>query len=287
MKNLILIVAVTLVCFSCNKEDITTANNEKNYGYSFSAPDEFHNQNEFVCLNPEEAEAGQIFHIDNKAWLWGGLSIIQAFNVSNWSLEISQLGSGLGRETIESLVYPHYNNENPSYKNESAILVETNQYYKAYPLSLMAKYEVVNDEIDGIPVVVAYCPLANLPVVYKRNVCETELFFAASGYTYVEENKLHKRKNLIVNNKGEIESFVLWDRNTESLWYPLMDVGVSGKMLGKNLATFNKTKWKVVNNLKDAIVGLGKPVKILGEQEQLNLTAAVNELINTPINCEL
>jgi|GEM_PF-921662 len=287
MKNLVFVFCIALVCFSCNKENVIQSNTEKNYVYSFPAPDEYHNQNQFECLEPSLAGAGQIFHLNNKAWLWGGLNIKQAFDVSNWSLKIDQLGSGLGRETIESLVYPQYDNENPSYKNDSAILVETNDHYKAYPLSLMIKHEVINDEIDGVPVLVAYCPLANLAIVYERKICNSALFFAASGYTYVEHTKIHRKQNLITNSEGEVQSFILWDRNTESLWYPLMDVGVSGKMLGKKLKPFNKTKWKVVNNLLSETERLDKPVKILGEKEQLNLNVEAIEIISITIDCEL
>jgi len=285
MKNLLGLIVFILLLSSCNKENSIEFQNDKNYSHNFVAPDEFHNQNQFVCLEPELAEAGQIFHLDNKVWLWGGRNLTQAFNVSNWSLKIEQLGSGLGRETIESLIHPKYNNTNKAYKNEGAILVESNDHYKAYPLNLMAKYEVVNDEIDGVPIVIAYCPLANLSVVYERSMCNTELFFATSGYTYKENTKIHNKQNLITNNDGEVESFVLWDRNTESLWYPLMDIGVSGEMLGKTLKTLSKAKWRVVENLNLETAMLDKQVKVLGENEQLNLIANITNIISKGINC--
>ena len=76
----------------------------------------------------------------------------------------------------------------------------------------------------------SYCVLADLGAVYSRNYNSKELTFALSGYTYYDKN--------IWNG---LDGFVLWDRETESLWWPLVGKAVSGKLKGVNLLELNKT----------------------------------------------
>ena len=82
----------------------------------------------------------------------------------------------------------------------------------------------------------AYCILADLGAVYKRQYGEQELTFALSGYTYFDEKVW-----------DGLDGFVLWDRETESLWWPLIDKAVSGPLKDVKLLKLEDAKWEDVN----------------------------------------
>jgi hypothetical protein len=44
-----------------------------------------------------------------------------------------------------------------------------------------------------------------------------------------------------------LDGFVLWDRETESLWWPLIDEAVSGEMKGTRLKKYDQSKWLDTN----------------------------------------
>ena len=85
-----------------------------------------------------------------------------------------------------------------------------------YPVHLIEPHQVVNDELAGVPVVVTYDPLTALPRAYRREVEGRELSFGVSG--------------LIYNS-----NFLLYDRETESLWVQFSGQAISGPMSGKQL----------------------------------------------------
>ena len=43
-----------------------------------------------------------------------------------------------------------------------------------------------------------------------------------------------------------LDGFVLWDRETESLWWPLIGKAISGPLKEVKLIEMNKSKWKDV-----------------------------------------
>jgi hypothetical protein len=73
---------------------------------------------------------------------------------------------------------------------------------RSYPLEIMGWHEIANDRFGNLPIAIGYCPLAQLTAAYERRVGEQTLTLAASGWTYQQ-------------------TFVLYDLETESLWYPL------------------------------------------------------------------
>ena len=108
-----------------------------------------------------------------------------------------------------------------------------------YSVNLLINHEIVNDEINGHPIMAAYCILADLGAIYTREYCDETLTFALSGYTYSDPEVW-----------GGINAFVLWDRDTESLWWPLIDKAVSGHMKDEPLKKFTghwkDTDWKTI-----------------------------------------
>ena len=86
----------------------------------------------------------------------------------------------------------------------------------AHPVHLLEHHQVVNDEVNGIPVVVSYDPLTGIPLAHRRTVDERVLTFGVSGLIYNAQ-------------------FLLYDRETESLWAQYEGLAVSGPLAGKKL----------------------------------------------------
>ena len=62
---------------------------------------------------------------------------------------------------------------------------------------MMMRYEIVNDELGGVPISLTFCPLCNAAMVLDRRVGDKVLDFGTTG----------KLRN---------SELVMWDRQTES-----------------------------------------------------------------------
>lgn len=184
----------------------------------------------------EALDRGILFYENEKKLLYGGANDDWHFEINNLTLDECRLSSGLGRESFHALIDPEYipvQEETYAYREtERTIVVFSDDGPMAYPISLVRSHEVVNDVIDGKPVAIVYCVLANFFRVYSRRVCDTVFTFALSGYTYNDPNIWDGR-----------DGFVWWDRETESLWWPLIDESVSGTMQGAALNVFPQGNW--------------------------------------------
>jgi len=87
---------------------------------------------------------------------------------------------------------------------------------RAYPIFMIEWHQVVNDQIAGDPVAVTFGPLAGTPRVYLRKVEGRELRFGVSGLVYNA-------------------NFLMYDRETESLWSQFLGSAISGRYSGREL----------------------------------------------------
>ncbi|RMG85947.1 MAG: DUF3179 domain-containing protein [Bacteroidetes bacterium] len=104
---------------------------------------------------------------------------------------------------------------------------------KAYPLRILERHEVVNDEIDGQPIAITWSPLCRSAIVFLRDIQGIRRTFASSG--------------LIFNN-----ATLLFDYETRTLWSQIMGRAISGNAAGTPLeflpvivTTFKK--WRELN----------------------------------------
>jgi hypothetical protein len=86
----------------------------------------------------------------------------------------------------------------------------------AYPVKILNFHEIVNDDLDGVPVLISYCPLCRSAVVYDRSLDGRELTFGNSSALY--ENDL-----------------VMFDRETNSYWWQVAGRAIVGTLTGKHL----------------------------------------------------
>ncbi|MEQ9460860.1 MAG: DUF3179 domain-containing (seleno)protein [Phycisphaeraceae bacterium] len=178
-----------------------------------------------------------IWDEDGVTWLWGGAREGEAhFDISNLTLKEGRFKYGLGREAFSALVSPRFVSVDEAHawlpERERVLLVEVNGEARIYPVGLLVRHEVVNDRVGGVPVFAAYCILADLGAVYDRRYGGQELTFAVSGYTYAQRGVW-----------GGLDAFVLWDRDTESLWWPLVGKAVAGALVDTPLALLDESHW--------------------------------------------
>ena len=168
--------------------------------------------------------------------LFGGRGKDESFDITEFQLNPNHLHYGLGRERFPALIEPAFESVEAAderMQDEHRVLaIRISDEVKVYPLDLLRRHEVVNDVVGGRPVFAAYCILADLGVVYDRNTGPNTLTFAVSGYTYRDAEVWDGR-----------QAFVLWDRDTESLWWPPLGKAVSGPLNGTPMKVLEHELW--------------------------------------------
>lgn len=82
---------------------------------------------------------------------------------------------------------------------QAIVLVGDNET-KVYPYNILTWHEIVNDEIDGTPIAITFCPLCGSAIVFNRTLPDgTVSTFGVSG-------------SLLESN------MIMYDRETENLW---------------------------------------------------------------------
>ncbi len=99
---------------------------------------------------------------------------------------------------------------------EPVIVVEIDGKARAYPIQILTWHEIVNDKLNGEPILVSYCPLCDSALVFDRRVDGKTLTFGTTG-------------NLRKSN------LVMWDRQTESWWNQIGSKALVGELTGKKL----------------------------------------------------
>lgn len=226
-------ILLTLIVFiaACKQKETKTEN---------TAPLQENTSQEEVTPKEKRSIAlnnGKIFEKDGVKWLWGGKEDDKHFDITNSMLKDENYHYGIGREAFPALLNPQFTTVqavDTSYKPEDRFLVlKGKSEIKAYSVRDLTHHEVVNDLIDGQPVMAAYCILADLGAIYDRVLYGKEFTFALTGYTYYDEE--------VWNG---MDGFMFWDRETESTWWPLIGKAVSGKMKGADMKLYDETKWE-------------------------------------------
>ena len=195
---------------------------------------------------PSAYKNGKFFDVDGKKMLYGGKDNFQHFDITNYDLKDEQFHYGIGREVFPALLQPEFTTieavDSLWNDEDRFILAYSGDDVKAYSVKDLTRHEVVNDVLNGEPIMAVYCILADLGAIYDRQYGDKVLTFALSGYTYYDDKVW-----------DGLDGFVLWDRETESLWWPLIDRAVSGNLKGvelleKDKANWKDTTWKYIKN---------------------------------------
>ncbi|MFW6039007.1 MAG: DUF3179 domain-containing (seleno)protein [bacterium] len=173
---------------------------------------------------------------DGQKLLWGGEDESMHFDITRFQLDPDRLNYGLGREAFPALIEPEFVSAEQAdawlEDGDRVLVVKVGDEVKAYSIDLLTRHEVVNDTVGGEPIFAAYCILADLGAVYSRTIKGHTLTFALSGYTYADPEVW-----------DGMDAFVLWDRDTESLWWPPIGEAVSGPLMGTSLPLMDEKHW--------------------------------------------
>lgn len=159
-----------------------------------------------------------IFFVPRMLSLFGGPGLAgwkTNFEKASVSLD-DILSGGVGRDGIPPIDSPRFETVSQATwlaPQSPVIAVEINGDARAYPLEVLTRHEIVNDEIGGTPVAVTFCPLCNSAISYDRRVEGQTLRFGVSG-------------NLLNSD------LIMWDDRTESWWQQLTGEAVIGDYTG-------------------------------------------------------
>lgn len=99
---------------------------------------------------------------------------------------------------------------------EPVVALALGREARAYPVRYLLYHEVVNDVVDGTPVVVTYCPLCDSAASFVRRVRGRTLTFGVSGQL-------------------EYANLRMFDRETLSRWQQITGRAVGGRLEGARL----------------------------------------------------
>ena len=151
--------------------------------------------------------------------LFGGGSVTSGWETDfdKFSVPVEEIISGgVGRDGIPPIDNPFFAPVADAQwlqPQSPIIALEVNGDARAYPLGVLTRHEIVNDEVGGIPVAVTFCPLCNSAIVYDRRVDGEVLRFGVSG-------------NL------RNSDLVMWDDKSQSWWQQLTGEGIVGEYTG-------------------------------------------------------
>jgi len=158
----------------------------------------------------------------------------QALSGRGWETDWTQhtvpydeiISGGVPRDGIRSIDDPTFKTIEQTDEwltgTEPVIALEIDGEARAYPLSILTQHEIVNDTLNGVPVVVTFCPLCNSSVVFDRRVDGQVYEFGVSG--------------LLRNS-----DLIMYDRATESLWQQFTGEGIVGLHAGDQLSFLPST----------------------------------------------
>lgn len=100
---------------------------------------------------------------------------------------------------------------------EPVILLQMGDEARAYPLQVLVWHEIVNDVVDGVPVLVTFCPLCNTAIAFERTVDGRVFDFGTTG-------------------RLRYSNLIMYDRQTETWWQQANGEAIAGELTGSRLA---------------------------------------------------
>ncbi len=154
-----------------------------------------------------------------------------AFDLSQHTVPLDQIVSGgPPKDGIPALLEPQFMTASEAWflRDRDRVLgLSQGGEAKAYPIRILNWHEVVNDTIDGRPVVVTYCPLCGTGIAFEARVGERVHTFGVSGLLYQSD-------------------LLMYDHQTESLWSQVSMEAIAGPLAGQKLSPvyLSHTTWE-------------------------------------------
>ncbi|ELZ77736.1 hypothetical protein C454_14620 [Haloferax gibbonsii ATCC 33959] len=159
-----------------------------------------------------------------------------------------ELRRGASKDAIPAITAPVFAADWSGFDEVDATLddgdevvgVELDGVARAYPLAVLNWHEIVNDDFDGRPVVVTYCPLCGSAVVADRLAGGEPTYFGVSGLLWMSD-------------------LVMYDDRTNSLWSQVLATAIRGELTGETLSLLPSTistwgEWRAAHPETEVLV---------------------------------
>ncbi len=154
------------------------------------------------------------------AWLGLGKTPTTTFDLTRHSVPLDQIvDGGPGKDGIPAILTPRFvsSAEATFLQDADRVLgLRSGGEAKAYPIKILNWHEIVNDTIDGKPVVVTYCPLCGTGIAFEATLQGRRHTYGVSGLLYQSD-------------------LLMYDHQTESLWSQIGMHAVAGPLTGERL----------------------------------------------------
>jgi hypothetical protein len=154
----------------------------------------------------------------NPMGIWGYSP--NGFDLTNHNIPTKDILSGRpGRDGIPALLKPVFI---PAAKatfltdSDRVLGIGAGVHAKAYPVKILNWHEIVNDRIDGKPIVISYCPLCGTGMGFRGDLDGHMYTFGVSGLLYQSD-------------------LLMYDHQTKSLWSQIGMEAVAGPLTGTKL----------------------------------------------------
>ena len=151
------------------------------------------------------------------------MSIVWATDWSKATVDLNEILVGIPANDPRDIIPPI---DDPAFDSVSetdwltdqdpGLALEIDGQARFYPLAVLTRHEIVNDEFGDVPVAVTYCPLCNTGVVFDRRFNGQVLRLGVSG--------------LLRNS-----DLVMWDDVSQSLWQQITGEAIVGEFAGQRL----------------------------------------------------
>jgi hypothetical protein len=102
---------------------------------------------------------------------------------------------------------------------EPVVLVRVGQEARAYPIQILMWHEIVNDVLNGKPLLVTFCPLCNTAIAFEREFDDQVFDFGTTG-------------------RLRFSNLIMYDRQSESWWQQATGDAIAGDYAGAQLAFY-------------------------------------------------
>ncbi len=146
--------------------------------------------------------------------------LLEGYDLSDARFDPDEaMAPGVAKDGIPALTGP--NRTLIPRPDDRVIEVEIGSTAVAYPINILNWHEIINDEIEGVPIAVTYCPLCDSVAVFDRRLEEED------GGTVVLEFGV---SGLLLNS-----NVVMYERTTNGLWSQVKMEAISGPHSGRTL----------------------------------------------------
>jgi len=104
--------------------------------------------------------------------------------------------------------------------NELVLALVYDDVVRVYPLQIMVFHEIANDEINGKPLLITYCPLCGSGIAYERTV---------------EVNGEKKETRFGTSGKLYNSNLIMYDELTDTYWTQIDGLAITGELIGQEL----------------------------------------------------